>query len=204
MKKPCAVADCTDRRMVGELCWQHYQMWEREVGTCSVNNCEHPVRARGWCNAHYLRWRKYGDPLMISAPTPLAERLRAKLEVVETGCIEYRGRLNANGYGTIFNEVGAKPRQILTHRASWILAHGPIPNGLMICHHCDNPPCCNVAHLFLGTAEDNMRDMAQKGRGRKSDAFHGINRTWVTGGSRARTDFESLGRRAYRNEQTFE
>ena len=47
---------------------------------------------------------------------------------------------------------------------AWMLVNGPIPDGLLILHHCDNPPCCNPIHLFLGTQSDNMRDAASKGR----------------------------------------
>lgn len=53
------------------------------------------------------------------------------------------------------------------HRLAWIEAHGPIPDGLYVLHHCDNRPCCNpfgTRHLFLGTNLDNMADMVAKGR----------------------------------------
>ncbi|MGH7024521.1 MAG: HNH endonuclease signature motif containing protein [Caulobacteraceae bacterium] len=50
------------------------------------------------------------------------------------------------------------------HRLAWELANGPIPDGLLILHKCDNPVCCNPDHLFLGTAADNHADCAAKGR----------------------------------------
>lgn len=59
-----------------------------------------------------------------------------------------------------------KRRVWLAHRAAWDEQVGPIPDGMFVCHHCDNPLCVNTAHLFIGTASDNMRDMAAKGRQR--------------------------------------
>ncbi|MCK4232488.1 HNH endonuclease [candidate division WOR-3 bacterium] len=61
-------------------------------------------------------------------------------------------------------------RQTRAHRYSWELACGPIPNGLFVRHHCDNPICINPEHLFLGTNKDNMQDAARKG---KIPHFHG-------------------------------
>jgi hypothetical protein len=50
------------------------------------------------------------------------------------------------------------------HRFAYAEAYGPIPDGVLVCHRCDNPPCCRPDHLFLGTAADNMQDAAHKGR----------------------------------------
>lgn len=50
------------------------------------------------------------------------------------------------------------------HHVAWILTYGPIPNNLLVLHHCDNPGCCNPLHLFLGTQRDNVIDMFKKNR----------------------------------------
>lgn len=75
-------------------------------------------------------------------------------------CWAWRASVNRKGYG----EFSRGARIAKAHRVSWELAHGPIPEGMFVCHHCDNPSCVNPAHLFLGTNRDNAIDMTAKGR----------------------------------------
>lgn len=93
-------------------------------------------------------------------PSPLTpeERFWAKVEK-GPDCWEWKAFRN-KGYGK-FTYNG---RMYLAHRLSWILTNGPIPDGLGVLHSCDNPPCVNPDHLFLGTQLDNMRDASNKGR----------------------------------------
>jgi len=77
-----------------------------------------------------------------------------------TPCIEWTGGRFAGGYGYV--QLGG--RSLRAHRVEWERHYGPIPAGMVVCHRCDNPPCINVEHLFLGTMQDNMTDMVSKGR----------------------------------------
>lgn len=96
------------------------------------------------------------------AAAELADRFWAKV-CRGDGCWEWQGYRMPKGYG----QVGiGHSGLILAHRLAWELTHGPVPTDLFVLHHCDNPPCCNPDHLWLGTKADNNRDMAQKGRHR--------------------------------------
>ena len=82
---------------------------------------------------------------------------------LETPCREWMGHRNEKGYGRRL--VGAaKTRKVLLHRWVWEECNGPIPDGLIVMHMCDNPPCYRLDHLRLGTRADNVADMVTKGR----------------------------------------
>lgn len=74
-------------------------------------------------------------------------------------CWIWTGSKTSAGYGKIWDN-----RTELAHRFSYKLAFGPIPKGLYVCHHCDNPSCVNPEHLFIGTNSDNLRDLVNKGK----------------------------------------
>lgn len=82
------------------------------------------------------------------------------MKVLDTPCWEYTGYRSTQGYGRIRIDKQEK----LTHRLSWEIHNSLIPEGQQVLHKCDNPPCCNPEHLFLGTQIDNLRDAREKGR----------------------------------------
>lgn len=114
------------------------------------------------CNPHYQRWYRSGTTdLKNMTGLPPEERIRAQSQLTESGCIEWTGKRDRDGYGRLYWQ-SSKWR---APRLAYTLAHGPIPPGMVIRHRCDNPPCVNVDHLEVGTVSDNYEDMAQR-RGR--------------------------------------
>lgn len=91
-------------------------------------------------------------------------------------CLEWSGGKHRQGYGLTFCPTFKK--MVTTHRMAYELEFGDIPKDMHVLHKCDNPPCCNPEHLFLGTHQDNMDDMRQKGR--KTGAIRKFKSTQLT------------------------
>lgn len=101
---------------------------------------------------------------------PLRDRFWSRVRVRGANdCWEWQGHVNRQGYGGI----GVVGRSHKVHRVAWLLAYGSIPDGLCVLHHCDNPPCVNVRHLWLGTNRDNLNDMRAKGRWARTHPLNG-------------------------------
>lgn len=116
-----------------------------------------------------MQLQKSKAPLARIRPIPddptLIARLAAKVDRSRgpEACWPFTGKCQNGGYGVL--HTGGRPgRTVYAHRVAWKAYNGRDPGGKAVCHRCDNPPCCNPAHLFLGSIEDNVRDMVAKGR----------------------------------------
>jgi hypothetical protein len=133
---------------------------------CSVDGCTKDTYLRGWCQAHYTRWRRYGNPETRRRLTgmPWVDRL-AHSFLVGDGCWEWQGSVQSEGYGTFYRGKNMK-----AHRVVYELLVGPIDPELTIDHLCLNKTCVRPAHLEVVTRSENIarKNRAAAGRPRKT------------------------------------
>ena len=130
------------------------------MNICSEHGCTVTKHeARGLCKNHYEYLRSRGELPPNPKPSD-ADRFASKLAYCDDGCVVYTGSGNQAGYGFF----SVENNNVLAHRWAYANEYGPIPDGLYVLHKCDNPPCCNTSHLFLGTYKDNRQDCIRKGR----------------------------------------
>jgi hypothetical protein len=173
----CSVSSCTRASYARGMCQAHYRRQRKhgdvcedtpvrvQRSDCSIEGCDSPHYEYGFCIKHAARWRRHGDPhatLRIGYNQSIEAKFRLWMPDAPPthGCWLWRGRSGSHGYGVI----SRGNRHIRASRVSYELFNGPIPDGLVIRHTCDNPPCVHPRHLITGTGADNTRDMVERDR----------------------------------------
>lgn len=126
-------------------------------------------RGTHWCNVHYAQILRGETPTPIVARTT-SERFWAKVNKdgptqahMDTPCWVWTASRIGKGYGQFRAAIGGG----FAHRYSWECANGPLPEGMIVLHRCDNPLCIRPDHLLAGSYQDNYDDMVNKGRRRQ-------------------------------------
>ena len=131
------------------------------MSICTVDGCDKDVDARGFCHTHYQRFKRHGSPNENSlSHAPPEVRFWRYVEKTDGCWLWVGGSKSQKGYGKI--EIKGKHK--LAHRLSYEIHKGPIPDGLLVMHSCDNPSCVNPDHLSVGTQSQNILEAFAKGR----------------------------------------
>lgn len=131
-----------------------------KVKKCKIPGCTSEGRLwRGWCQNHYKRWLRHGDPLggRQRYKTPEEAFAARTMPVTETGCLLWEGAVaGPKKYG----RIRADGRYQYAHRWAWEQVFGEIPENMLLDHICYIPVCCNVDHMRLATHQENMQNLS--------------------------------------------
>lgn len=153
----CAVSSGRPQIGLGQkVAYLHRTLWEMTVGPIPEGQHVYMACSNERCirTSHLYLDERYASPL-----ERMAERIAVNGE-----CREWTGTITTTQEGDRRPVISIKHEPILVYRLAWEMCFGPIPDGMMICHTCDNGICIRTSHLFVGTHLDNMRDKAAKGR----------------------------------------
>lgn len=127
------------------------------MNLCSIPECPNPVKARGWCKKHYIRWRATGDPLAVrksgQARTPPGPRFWAMVQKTSTCWLWTGAKASQWGHGKFMDQG----KNWKAHRWAYEAMVGPIPSGMTLDHLCRVPACVNPDHLEPVTLAENVR-----------------------------------------------
>jgi len=139
--------------------------------TCKKEGCTKKHYAKGFCSLHYKRFWKSGDT-EVNRPCArgnVEERFWNHIQKkVENECWEWQGFVDKDGYG----KMRTTDTNEAAHRASYRIHNGEIPKGLNVLHKCNNPPCCNPNHLYVGDQSRNMQDRIDAGNFLYGECHH--------------------------------
>lgn len=164
-------------RFCSLLCWNKCKtnpLLEKKCRTCGVTFFIKTYKNKGvFCSVKCIRYQPDKKPLskkinsgfwVTATEEQKFEKMKFFFEhlvIRSDKCWSWKNSTDRMGYASIYMGPG---KRILGHRASWLIYKGDIPNGMFVCHHCDNPECTNPEHLFIGTPKDNTQDCLKKQR----------------------------------------
>lgn len=156
------------------------------ASVCTVPGCKRKYNAKGYCGPHYAMWQRHGDPLYADKGLHISGMNALKCNTIAdfwkkvrkrpNGCWEWQGGRDQDGYGMF--SWHNKPTRVNRFVAGVI--QGLDIDGMEVCHTCDNPPCANPAHLYVGTVQSNKADSVAKMRHAHGERCHTAKLTVTT------------------------